>query len=280
MKQYILAGLLLTMLQAKAQVTSLPVSAGYLNLGAYSQKFNDVYGTRANVASLAGLQRGGIGAYAERRFMQDNMNFYSLSAAFKTGSGAFGLYGTYFGFSQSNNNQLSLAYARKVAQKVEVGAAFHYHLLNQASVYGNASAITGSVAVRMYLSEKITAGVQVYNPVRAAWSKLPDEKLPARYSFGLGYDASDKFFISAEIEKEENQDLNVLTSFQYIVVPQVFVRAGISTLSSNYFAGVGLRLKDFRFDVSMAYHPRLGVSPGALVMIDLGKNNTTTPKAP
>ncbi|MCU0374529.1 MAG: hypothetical protein MUF24_04390 [Chitinophagaceae bacterium] len=280
MKQYILVGLLLLVLQAKAQVTSLPVSAGYLNLGAYSQKFNDVYGTRANVASLAGLQRGGVGAYAERRFMQDNMNFYSLSAAFKAGSGAFGLYGTYFGFSQSNNNQLSLAYARKVAQKVEVGAAFHYHLLNQASVYGNASAITGSVALRMYLSEKITAGVQVYNPVRAAWSKLPDEKLPARYSFGLGYDASDKFFISAEIEQEENQDLNVLASFQYIIVPQVFVRAGISTLASNYFAGVGLRLKDFRFDVSMAYHPRLGISPGALVMIDLGKNNTTAPKAP
>jgi hypothetical protein len=279
MKQYITAGLLFTILQAKGQVTSLPVSAGYLNLGAYSQKFNNVYGTRANVASLAGLQRGGIGAYAERRFMQDNMNFYSLSAAFKAGNGSFGLYGTYFGFSLSNNNQLSLAYALKVAQKVEVGAAFHYHLLNQASVYGNTSAITGSVAVRMYLSEKITAGVQVYNPVRASWSKLRDEKLPARYSFGLGYDASDKFFISAEIEKEENQRLNVLSAFQYVIVPQVFIRAGVSTLSSNYFAGVGFLLKDFRFDVSMAYHPRLGLSPGALLMIDLGKNHTT-PKAP
>jgi hypothetical protein len=279
MKQYITAGLLFTILQAKGQVTSLPVSAGYLNLGAYSQKFNNVYGTRANVASLAGLQRGGIGAYAERRFMQDNMNFYSLSAAFKAGNGSFGLYGTYFGFSLSNNNQLSLAYALKVAQKVEVGAAFHYHLLNQASVYGNTSAITGSVAVRMYLSEKITAGVQVYNPVRASWSKLRDEKLPARYSFGFGYDASDKFFISAEIEKEENQRLNVLTAFQYVIVPQVFIRAGVSTLSSNYFAGVGFLLNDFRFDVSMAYHPRLGLSPGALLMIDLGKNHTT-PKAP
>ena len=50
------------------------------------------------------------------------------------------------------------------------------------------------------------------------FGKNSEEKLASIYTVGLGYEASDKFLVSAEIEKEENQTVNVNAnvSFDYM----------------------------------------------------------------
>ncbi len=260
-----------------AQTTLQPIGARYLTLGAYSQKGLDVYATRSNSASLAGLKQSGISAYAERRFGLDNMNLYTFSGALITKSGTFGVNASYFGFDQSNQSQMTLGYGRKISETIEVGGSFHYHNISQAGIYGNSSAITGSASLRMKLSDKITAGLNVFNPVRATWSKTTDERLPVRYTIGMGYDASDKFFITTELEKEEGQDLNVNLGFQYNILSQLFFRGGISTQTSNYFGGIGLNLKDFRIDIATSYHPQLGLTPGVLMLLNLGKQKEDKP---
>ena len=88
----------------------------------------------------------------------------------------------------------------------------------------------------------------------------------------MGYDASEKFFFSAEIEKEENQPVNVNAGIQYKFLPQLMARAGIATGNSNLYAGVGLYLKNFRLDVTAGYHPHLGVTPGLMLIYDFKKN--------
>lgn len=268
--------LLLLTFAVSGQVAVQPAAARYLSLGAYSQQFNDVFGAKANAASLATLKQGGIGVYGERRFGLDQLNMYSLSAAIPTGSGTFGLQGSYFGFTESNQTQLSLAYGRKIVKTVEIGASFHYHAISQAGVYGNSSAITGSLGMLLHLSPKITAGLNAYNPFRASWSKAEEEKLPSRYTFGMGYDASDKFFISGELEKEENMPVNVNLALHYQLIPQLFVRGGIASQTSSYFAGLGLQLSGFRLDVATSFHPQLGVSPGILLLYNFGKKQEET----
>lgn len=256
-----------------AQVTVQPVAARYLPLGAYSGKFNDVFGARANAASLSTLKKGGIGVYGEKRYGVENLNMYAMSAAMHTNSGSFGVYGSYFGFSQSNQAQISLAYGRKITQAIDIGASFHYLTINQAGIYGSSSAITGSLSMLLHLSEKITAGFNIYNPFRASWSKVGDEeRLPARYTFGMGYDASDKFYLTAELEKVESQPLNVNVAMHYQFIPQLFVRGGVASQTSSYFAGLGMVFNDFRIDLATSFHPQLGVSPGVVLMYGFGKN--------
>lgn len=256
----------------RAQVAVQPVAARYLNLGAYSSNFNDVFGARANAAALSRIKQNGAGVYGEKRFMLEHLNMYSLSAALRTGSGTFGLGGSYFGFSQSNQTQLSLSYGRKVTSTIDVGASFHYHAISQAGIYGNSSAITGSAGALLHLSEKITAGLHVYNPFRARWSKTTDaERLPSRYTFGIGYDASDRFYISAELEKEEGQEVNVNLALHYQIIPQLFIRGGITSVTSSYFAGLGIQLATFRLDLATSFHPQLGVSPGVVLLYSFGQ---------
>lgn len=274
---------LLGFITVTGQVSVQPIAARYLPLGAYSNKFNDVFGARANAASLSTLKKGGIGVYGEKRYGVENLNMYAMSAALHTNSGSFGVYGSYFGFSQSNQAQLSLAYGRKITQAIDIGASFHYHTINQSGIYGNSSAITGSLSMLLHLSEKITAGFNIYNPFRASWSKVADdERLPARYTFGMGYDASDKFYLTAELEKEESQPLNVNVAMHYQFIPQLFVRGGVASQTSSYFAGLGMVFSDFRLDLATSFHPQLGVSPGVVLMYQFGKNKedetATTPQ--
>jgi hypothetical protein len=122
----------------------------------------------------------------------------------------------------------------------------------------------------MRLTEQFSAGINAYNPFRAPWSGVKDERLPAQYTFGLGYDAGKNLFISGELVQEEGQDLNINLGLHYQLVKQLFVRVGISTQTSNYFAGLGFLLGGLRIDLATSYHPQLGLSPGILLLYSFG----------
>lgn len=255
----------------QGQTVRRPVAAVYTGLGAYSIDHVDVFSFTNNQASLAQMKNASAGVYGERRFMLDELSLYQLAIAVPTNSGNFGVKAGYFGFSDYNESQMGLAYARKLGTKVDVGVQFNYNGI-QISGYGNSSAINFEIGTILHLTDKLNAGVHAYNPVGGKFGKNAEEKIASVYTFGIGYEASDKFFVSAEIEKEENQPVNVNAGTQYRFLPQFMARAGISTNTSNVYAGVGLFLKTFRLDVMASYHPQLGVTPGLLLLYDFKKN--------
>jgi hypothetical protein len=165
---------------------------------------------------------------------------------------------------------MGLAYARRLGSTVDIGVQFNYNGI-QVAGYGNSSAINFEIGTIFHLTDKLHAGVHVYNPVGGKYGKNSEEKLASVYTVGLGYEASDKFFICTEIEKEENQTVNVNAGMQYKFLPQFMVRAGIATNTSNVYAGVGLFLKTFRLDVVASYHPQLGVTPGLMLVYNFSK---------
>ena len=252
------------------QTVRRPVAALYTGLGAYSVNHVDVFSFNNNQASLAQMKNVSAGVYGERRFMLDELSLYQLAVAMPTNSGNFGVKAGYFGFSDYNESQMGLAYARKLGTKVDVGVQFNYNGV-QISGYGNASAINFEIGTIFHLTERLHAGVHVYNPVGGKFGKNQEEKLASVYTAGFGYEASDKFFFSAEIEKEEDQQVNVNAGMQYKFLPQLMARAGIATNTSNVYAGVGLFLKMFRLDVVASYHPQLGVTPGLMLVYNFSK---------
>ena len=247
------------------QTVRRPVAAVYTGLGAYSINHVDIFSFINNQASLAQIKNAVAGVYGERRFMLTELSLYQLAIAVPTNSGNFGVKAGYFGFSDYNESQMGLAYARKLGSKVDVGVQFNYNGI-QVSGYGNSSAINFEIGTIFHLTDKLHAGVHAYNPVGGKYGKNSEEKLASIYTVGLGYEASDKFFVSIETEKEENQPVNINAGMQYRFLPQFMARAGIATNTSNVYAGVGLFLKTFRLDVVASYHPQLGVTPGLMLV--------------
>lgn len=247
------------------QTVRRPVAAIYTGLGAYSINHTDVFSFTDNQASLAQMKNASAGVYGERRFMLTELSLYHFAIAVPTNSGNFGVKAGYFGSSDYNESQIGLAYARKLGSKMDIGVQFNYNGI-MVSGYGNSSAINFEIGTIFHLTHKLNAGIHAYNPVGGKYGKNSEEKLASVYTVGVGYEASDKFFVSAEIEKEENQSVNVNAGMQYKFLPQVMARAGIATNTSNVYAGVGLYLKAFRLDVVASYHPQLGVTPGLMLV--------------
>jgi hypothetical protein len=255
-------------LSSQAQTLRRPVAAPYIGLGAYSLNHLEVFSFTANQAALAQLKNISAGVYGERRFLLGELNNYMAAIGVPTASGNFGLKAGYSGFGDYNETQLGLAYGRKLGKEIDVGLQFNYNGIRVAG-YGNAAAISFELGTVLHLTDKLNAGIHINNPVGGKFGKDQQEKLASVYAVGLGYDASDKFFISAEIEKEENQPVNVNAGIQYKFIPQLLARVGMSSATSTVCVGLGLSVKSFRIDITTSYHPQLGITPGLLFLISL-----------
>ncbi|MBK9959015.1 MAG: hypothetical protein IPP11_10580 [Chitinophagaceae bacterium] len=261
--------------QLNAQSLRYSLSMPYVSLGAYSSRQQDVFSFTSNQAALAGAKFAAVGVYGERRFMLEETSLYGLALALPTKNlGNFGVMVNYSGFTNFNENKAGLAYARSLGSKVDIGIQFNYYGY-RIPAYGSASSINFEAGALVHLTDKLNAGVHVYNPVGGKLGKESDEKLASAYKLGMGYDASDNFYFSAEIIKEEDKEVNVTGGLQYHFKKQFFARAGFMSETGSGFAGLGLAWNTFRFDISASYHPQLGFSPGLMLLYNFKKAQET-----
>ena len=249
------------------QTLRYSVSMPYTSLGAYSTKQTDPFAFTNNQAALAQIENATAGVFGERRFMLAENSLYGMAAAIPTRMGNFGVQLNYAGFKNFNENKVGLAYARKLGKLLDLGVQFNYYGY-RIPQYGNASSVNFEIGAIMHFSDKLNGGIHVYNPVGGNLGKEQTEKLASAYKLGLGYDASDNFYVSAEIIKEEDKPVNVTGGVQYQFLKQFFARAGFVSETGGGFAGLGLGWKNLRLDVSGSYHPQLGFSPGLLLIVN------------
>lgn len=253
-----------------SQTLRRPLAAAYAGLGAYSESHADLFSFTSNQASLAQLKQAAAGVYAERRFLLSELNSFTAVAGLPTSSGNFGWKASYYGFTGYNETQLGLAYARNLGKNIDAGVQFNYNGIQIAEGYGNAAAISFDAGILLLITERLRAGVQVSNPAGGKFGKSGEE-LAAQYSFGMGFEASEKFFFGAEIVKEEDRPVNVHAGLQYKFIPQLLARTGLSTSTSSLYFGVGLLLRSCRLDITTSYHPQLGLSPGLMFLAEFKK---------
>lgn len=243
------------------------MAATYAGLGAYSIRQADVFSLMSNQASLAQLTNTAAGIYGERKFMLTELSHYTAVVGIPTSSGNFALKGDYYGSGNYNETQFGFAYGRKLSDKIDIGAQFNYNGIRVAG-YGNTTAISVEIGTILHLTDNLHAGLHTNNPAGGRFGKDEAEKLPSIYSFGMGYEASGKFFISTEIIKEEDQPVNINTGIQYKFLTQLLARIGISTATSTGWMGFGFSWRLLRLDVTAAYHPQLGITPGLLLLFN------------
>jgi hypothetical protein len=256
-----------------AQSIRYSIALPYIGLSAYSTQQTNPLSYTANQAALAKVKQAGVGLYGEKRFLLAATNAYALAVAMPTKMGNFGVQLHYAGFKNFNENKIGLAYATSLGNSVDAGIQFNYYSYH-IPAYGNASSINFEAGAIIHFTSKLNGGIHIYNPVGGKLSNTDNEKLAASYKIGLGYDASENFFVSGEIIKEEDKPVNIVAGFQYHFAKQFFARAGFVSGSSAPFAGAGIGWKNMRLDVSGSYHPQLGISPGVLLIIHFGKKKS------
>ena len=237
----------------------------YTGLGAYSQQFTQSFSFLANQAVLGGITRISAGLYAEQKYGLKELSMYMATMAIPLNRGGIGMAMQYAGHSDFNESQVSVAYGRNLG-KVSVGVQFNYIMMRIAG-YGNDAAVGFEVASQWQINSALVTGIHIVNPAGGRFRNHAGEKLAALYQFGAGYEVSKQLFLSAEITKEEERPVTVQAGIQYMALPEkLFLRTGITTATTSPYAGLGWQWKNCRADVSVRYHPQLGLSPGLLLL--------------
>lgn len=267
-KIYLLYFFLFTIRLCDGQSVRKPASASYIGMGAYSKNHSDVFSITSNQAALAQMENSSVGFFGENRFLLAETNMYSAIMAVPTKEGNFAFQADYFGYKNYNESQIGLAYARNVGTKLDLGIKFNYYSFRIPG-FESPSAVNFEIGVICRFTGKLNGGIHIYNPVGGKLSKTVDDKLSSIYSFGIGYEASENFFVSAEIVKQEDLPVNVNAGVQYNFAKQFFARFGIASQNESPYAGAGVSWKNFRLDISASYHPQLGFSQGLMLIISL-----------
>ncbi|HTD95266.1 MAG TPA: hypothetical protein VK644_15675, partial [Chitinophagaceae bacterium] len=173
-------------LKANAQVIS---AHPYTAVGAYSVKHRDAFSFETNQAALAGVKQPSAGIFSERKFFLKELNSYALALVAPIPGGGVGISADYYGFSAYNEGRAGLAYGRGLGSKASVGVQFSY-CSRHAAGYKGLSAIGFGLSALLSITDKLTTGLRVENPVGGQFGGSPENKLPAVYSAGFGYEPS------------------------------------------------------------------------------------------
>ena len=230
-------------------------------LGNASVTLNDVWSTTHNQAGLAFMKNISVGVYYENRF---NINALSLKAGafvLPVKPGCFGLSFSNFGYSLYSENKIGLAFAKAFGENISAGVQIDYLTCKIGENYGSKNSVVGEIGLQFKLIKNLTIGTHIYNITRAKFADYTNEKIPTIMRLGLDYKFSEKVFIATEIEKDIDQNAVFKTGLEYHVVEALYIRAGISTNPTLSCFGFGIKLKNFKLDISSTYHSVLGFSP-------------------
>lgn len=237
---------------------STSAGARGIGMGNASLTYQDIHSVFNNQAGLAHLKGFSATTFVENRFLLEELQLVSIGIATPTNSGTVGLMVQYFGFDQYNEQKIGLNYSRVLFDKLAIGAQFDVLNTNIAE-YGNNTAMTFEVGLQYEIFKNITAGVHIYNPIRAAIT--PDDKLPSILQIGLTYSPANYFMLSASIEKDTDLPYNFRAGLEYFLLDKIYFRAGVNTNPSRLSFGLGYALNRIQLNAAASYHEILGFSP-------------------
>lgn len=242
----------------------LPTGSRQAGMGRTSVAITDFWNCQNNQAGIALLDKTSAGLYYESRFTLNQLSSKSAAVLVPTGIGVLGATFNYFGYSLYNEMKIGLVYARAFSPYFRIGVQLDYLQTSLGMDYGSKGNVTFELGVQSDITESLTLGAWVYNPIQVKLADYDDERIPAIFRFGLAWHFSDHFFATMEAEKNTSfHPIIIRGGLEYGFKDRFFLRTGFSTQQEIFSMGFGFKIKILRFDISAAMHEALGFSPQA-----------------
>jgi hypothetical protein len=233
-------------------------------LGYSSSCLSDEWALFNNVAGLAKVKQSAAA------FTYDALpafsSFNRMAALFampiKPGIAAFGVYR--FGDDLYNEQVMTAGYANTLGL-ASLGVKVNY-IQYSAQGFGNARAVTVSFGGIANLTPQLSIGAHIVNINQPKLSEVNKETLPTLLILGVGIKASEKVFITSEVEKDLNYDVRWKSGLEYQLHKKVVARTGFNLNPQAGFLGIGLRPKKFTLDYAFQYTSTLGARHQATVV--------------
>lgn len=228
--------------------------------GTYSRNFQQLLTAIQNQAALAYIPVVTVGVSTEQRFLLKAISTHAAAMAFPVKHGGFGVHLQQSGYADYKRQAIGLGYGRTLGNRCSIGLQFDY-LRKSIPQYTNAATLVFELGCLFHLTPQLHMGFHSFNPAAGRSRQLGNDKVPAIYSAGIGYEIGPDFLLSVSVT--DNADAGTFTKVmcEYRVIKQLSLQLGMSTDPQLSNAAVGLILRQLYILLSATYHPQLGLTP-------------------
>jgi hypothetical protein len=259
-KQLALCLLLLNPLSASAQFTDVMGSRAN-GMGGSALLETNAWASFNNPAALAMDTGNQIAGNYANSYLLPEIGTSALAAKFSSGTRAFGIGLSSFGYSEFRSNTLQASYAMKLDEHFSMGVNLGLRYLQLGDIYGQSFSPTASLGMMIYINEELSFAALLKDPFNFKIDEAAIDRYPVLLRSGLRYQFSDDIFTNLELEKALDKDLRIRGGFQYAHPNGFSFRLGLITQPFEYSLGAGYLKNRFGVDLSYSYHPLLGFSP-------------------
>ncbi len=249
------------------------IGARSTGIGGVSTTLTDLWSSFNNQAGMADLTTIEAGIAYETRFALKELSTKSFAVVLPTKSGVFGFVASTYGFSDFLESKYGISYGRLLGENIRIGIQLNYQNLRLPSRYGNRSNLSGEIGLLTNITDKLTMGAHITNPVRLPLTENPNEYIMSTIKIGSQYQFSKKVMVAMEVRKATDFEFIFNAGIEYLVNENIILRGGTGTgpVKSNF--GFGYATKKLKIDVAVWYHQLLGFSPNLSLSYALSKSS-------
>jgi len=238
-----------------------PAGARSAGIGNASVALYDFWAIQNNQAGLSQINNISAGFYFENRFLIKDLGLCFGAFVLPTKSGVFGLSLKYFGNKLYNETKAGLAFSRSFGKHFSAGIQLDYFSTSVGEGYGSNKLISFEAGIITKINDDLNIAVHVFNPIRIKFNDYNNERVPTILKLGLSYKFSDRIQAMLETEKDIDKKAIFKAGFEYLIIENIYVRAGITTNPTLYTFGFGINFKKLKIDFASSMHQTLGYSP-------------------
>lgn len=215
-----------------------------------------------NPATLGRMGSFGVGIIYENRYISPKLATKSVNTWLPTRYINIGVGFSQFGYSEYNEMLASLSFGRRFGDRFSLGAEAVYYTMFISSVNRYRGTLTAQVGAQVDVSDNFSLAFKVFNPTFSTVEGEYDKKaLPTVFSLGSQYKIRQEVLWLVQFDKEITSPLRWATGFHYSVADVFVVRIGAYGYGDfRPTIGAGIRLDNWRFDLSADYNSVLGFS--------------------
>jgi hypothetical protein len=233
--------------------------------GSYVGLSDDVWGIFFNAAGLSTIAQPAVSfLYVPSQFGLTELRYGAVAAATPVGNCTLGVGVRSYGFELYRECTGSLASAFSYST-LSFGITLNCHTASIRN-YGSAATIGIDVGVKATLADRFCWGIAAKN-INSPTIGVSHEQLPQVFTSGILYHPTGDVNLVVDYELEPGYDPSPRFGFEYWIVPQLALRAGMSDQPTRYAAGMGVKISRFQVDYAMSDHQELGWTHEASITI-------------
>lgn len=213
-----------------------------------------------NQALLTHYTNLSIGINYLNRFNIGELGTRTAGLIIPAGTTSLGILYSHFGYREFRREISGLACGVTLSENISAGVQIDYLSEKKSGEYENHQSLTFETGLYIQVSEKISAGIHVFNPVP---NSIRHTFMTSSLTAGAGIDLSPVLHAAVEMEMNSGQMLIIRSGFDYEAVENLWIRGGFSTRNTSFTLGIGYLLKTVKLDLGFATHEKLGLTSGA-----------------